>query len=141
VNRPTTDSFHALDEEHTRAVRERVAMGSEIHADESSSWDSLYAHFEMRRVNHSVEYKAQDGANTNQAESFFSRLRRAEIGIHHHISGRYLNRYASEMSWREDRRRRSNGEQSSEIIALALRHPVSRDWAGYWQRNQVQAAE
>ena len=37
----------------------------------------------------------------NQAESFFSRLRRAEIGIHHHISGRYLAGYANEMAWRE----------------------------------------
>jgi hypothetical protein len=27
---------------------------------------------------------------TNQAEEYFSRLRRAEIGIHHHIAGAYL---------------------------------------------------
>ena len=39
------------------------------------------------------------------AESFFSRLRRAEIGIHHHIAGPYLAAYAAEMGWREDRRR------------------------------------
>jgi hypothetical protein len=36
-------------------------------------------------------------------------LRRAEIGIHHHIAGPYLNAYASEMAWREDNRRISNG--------------------------------
>jgi hypothetical protein len=35
-----------------------------------------------------------DGACTNQAEEYFSRLRRAEIGIHHHIAGAYLLRYA-----------------------------------------------
>jgi hypothetical protein len=28
-------------------------------------------------------------------------LRRAEIGIHHHIAGAYLLRYAQESSWRE----------------------------------------
>jgi hypothetical protein len=38
---------------------------------------------------------------TNQAEEYFSCLRRAEIGIHHHIAG-YLLRYAQESSWRED---------------------------------------
>ncbi len=48
----------------------------------------------MRRVNHSVEYKAEDGANVNQAESYFSRLRRAEIGQHHRISGHLLYQYA-----------------------------------------------
>jgi hypothetical protein len=32
----------------------------------------------MLRVNHSREFKGDDGATVNQAESFFSRLRRAE---------------------------------------------------------------
>jgi hypothetical protein len=35
--------------------------------------------------------KAEYGANVNQAESYFSRLRRAEIGQHHRISGCYLS--------------------------------------------------
>jgi hypothetical protein len=34
----------------------------------------------MRRINHRRAYSA-DGACTNQAESYFSRLRRAEIGL------------------------------------------------------------
>jgi hypothetical protein len=51
---------------------------------------------DMRRVNHSVEYKGIDDACTNQAESFFSRLRRAEIGQHHRISGHLLYQYANE---------------------------------------------
>jgi len=52
-----------------------------------------------------------DGACTNWAEEFFSRMRRAEIGHHHHIAGQYLLRYAQEASWREDNRRTANGEQ------------------------------
>jgi hypothetical protein len=36
--------------------------------------------------------------DTNQAESFFSRMRRAEIGQHHHI-GIHLHQYAGEMTW------------------------------------------
>jgi len=47
----------------------------------------------------------------NWAKEYFSRLRRAEIGIHHHIAGAYLLRYAQESSWREDNRRFSIGEQ------------------------------
>jgi hypothetical protein len=31
--------------------------------------------------------------------SFFSRLRRAEIGTHHHVAGPYLHQYANEMAW------------------------------------------
>jgi hypothetical protein len=33
------------------------------------------------------------------AQSFFSRLRRAEVGTHHHIAGPYLAAYAAEMDW------------------------------------------
>ena len=117
-------------------IRRRVAIGSVIHADESGGWDSLYAHYDMRRINHSIAYSL-DGACTNQAESYFARLRRSQYGIHHRIGSRHIRQYASEMAWREDRRRVSNGVQYAEVAALALQHPVSREWAGYWQRSAV----
>jgi hypothetical protein len=71
-----------------------VASGTEVHADEAGSWDILCASFPMKRVNHSVEFKADDGACTNQDESYFSWLRRSEMGIHHRISGYLLQAYA-----------------------------------------------
>ena len=115
-------------------VRANVLPGTTVHADEAAGWDALHARFEMRRINHSVAYSL-DGACTNQAESFFSRLRRAEIGQHHHISGNYVGFYAAEVAWREDRRRMPNGAQHHAATAAALSHPVSRVWAGYWQRQ------
>ena len=114
-------------------VAATVAEGSVIYADEASHWDALEARYLTKRINHSEAY-SWDGACTNQAESYFSRLRRAEIGTHHHIAGPYLNAYAAEMAWREDRRRVSNGEQFLAATAAALSHPVSRQWKGYWQR-------
>jgi len=74
----------------------------------------------MKRINHQEAYSL-DGACTNQAEEYFSRLRRAEIGIHHPIAGAYLLRYAQESSWREDNRRISNGDQVSRVAALAMK--------------------
>jgi len=118
-------------------IRARVASGTIVHADEGSGWDQLHASYDMRRVNHSVEYVAADGANTNQAESFFSRLRRAEYGVHHRISGQYLNQYANEMAWREDNRRLPNGSQFRFVTAAALRHPMSAQWRRYWQRGMA----
>jgi transposase-like protein len=115
-------------------IRERIPLGTIVHADEARGWDALHAHYDMRRINHSVAF-SKDGASTNQAESFFSRLRRSEIGIHHRVSGKYLHRYASEMGWREDQRRIPNGTQYSAITASALHHPHSKEFRGYWQRS------
>jgi ribosomal protein L37AE/L43A/transposase-like protein len=118
-------------------IRGRVASGTIVHADESSAWDHLHASYDMRRVNHSIEYVAEDGANINQAESWFSRLRRAEYGIHHRISGQHLHAYADEMAWREDARREPNGLLWRRITGAALRHPKSEQWRGYWRRRAV----
>src|SRR5258708_23536704 len=80
-------------------IRARIAKGTVVNADEAASWDGLHDRFEMKRINHQEAYSL-DGACTNYAEEYFSRLRRAEIGIHHHIAGAYLLRYAQESSWR-----------------------------------------
>jgi transposase-like protein len=114
-------------------IAARVAPGSTIHADEAMHWDILHSKFAAKRINHEWAY-SDDGACTNNAESFFSRLRRAEIGTHHHIAGPYLNAYAGEMAWRENNRRIGNGEQFLMIAAASAAHPVSRQWKGYWQR-------
>ena len=77
------------EDEGVAVVARRVANGSTVYADEAACWDALHARFATKRINHSVAF-SDDGACTNQAESFFSRLRRAEFGQHHHISGVYL---------------------------------------------------
>jgi transposase-like protein len=114
-------------------IQARVMPGTTVYADEASCWDDLHARFNAHRINHSVAFKDEE-ACTNQAESYFSRLRRAEIGTHHHISGRYLHAYAREMAWREDNRRQPNGTLYLMAAGAALGHPVSREWKGYWQR-------
>jgi transposase-like protein len=114
-------------------VKANVAADAIINADEASHWDALHAHYEAHRINHSQSYS--DGtACTNMAESFFSRLRRMEIGTHHHISGPYLAAYAGEASWREDNRRIDNGSQAMMVATAAMASRQSRAWAGYWQR-------
>jgi transposase-like protein len=114
-------------------VRDHVGTLATIHADEGTGWDALHAGWDTRRVNHSVQFMDK-GVCTNQAESYFSRLRRMEIGTHHHIAGQYLNAYANEAAWREDFRRVDNGSQAMTLTGAAMGSRVSRQWAGYWQR-------
>lgn len=111
-----------------------VQRGATIHADEASHWDRLAAHFPTKRINHKEAY-SKNGACTNMAESFFSRLRRAEVGTHHHIAGRYLGAYAAEMAWRKDQNRVANGTQFTMAMAAVTAAPKSAQWCGYWQRR------
>jgi transposase-like protein len=120
-------------------IKTRIAPGTTVNADEASAWNDLHGRFEMKRINHQEAY-SYDGACTNWAESYFSRLRRAEAGHHHHIAGPYLLRFAQEASWREDNRRVTNGEQVHRIAGLAMRRSPSVDFSGYWQRH-IKAAE
>jgi transposase-like protein len=114
-------------------VRDHVGTLATIHADEGTGWDALHAGWDTKRVNHSVQFMDK-GVCTNQAESYFSRLRRMEVGTHHHIAGPYLYAYAGEASWREDHRRVDNGAQAALVTRATMVSPVSRKWAGYWQR-------
>ena len=114
-------------------IKARTAPGAAIHADEASHWDVLHDTFPVSRINHSEAY-CLDGACTNQAESYFSRLRRMVAGQHHHVSPRYLQQYAAHAAWLEDHRRMSNGDLVHHALGLAIRHPVSRNWKGYWNR-------
>ena len=120
-------------------IASHVSKGSTIMADGSTAWTSLRKNFDMRRINHKRAYSL-NGACTNQAESFFSRLRRAEIGHHHHIASRYLDLYAAEMAWREDHRRMPTGSQVSVLIGLALAAKPSKRFGGYWQRHKRRPA-
>ncbi|MDB5405613.1 MAG: family transposase [Rhodospirillales bacterium] len=117
-------------------IRNRVEIGATVYADEASHWNVLHAKYLTKQVDHSRCY-SENGANTNQAESFFSRIRRSEIGIHHHIAGPYLAAYAAEMAWREDNKRASNGVQYLAAADAAAKHPQSKIWTGYWQRRKA----
>jgi transposase-like protein len=115
-------------------ISAHVEKGTLINADDAAGWNELHAKYEMKRINHEEAY-SQDGACTNWAEEFFSRMRRAEIGHHHHIAGNYLLRYAQEASWREDNRRVANGQQVQKLSGNALKTGKSKEFTGYWQRH------
>ena len=119
--------------EGVELAKENVDRMASLSADEASHWDLLHAAWPVERINHSAAYSV-DGACTNQAESYFSRLRRMVEGQHHHVSPQYLYQYANHAAWLEDNRRLPNGEQARKVVANAMGAPVSRSWKGYWQR-------
>src|SRR6202047_389872 len=116
-------------------IRTRIAKGTTVYADEAGAWNELHGRFTMHRINHQEAYSLDGDIYTNTAETFSSRMRRAEIGHHHHLAGPYLARFAQESAWREDHRRDAKGAQVDRIVALAMRNKPSVDFCGYWQRS------
>ncbi|AHJ14360.1 IS1595 family transposase [Sulfurospirillum multivorans] len=126
--------------ENTSDIKEiiynSIELGAIIHADEHTGYDHFHAHYDMKRVNHSIEYKSMDGACNNQSESYNARFRRMQYGQCHKISNLYLSNYANEIAYREDTRRMSNGAIFNDIFSKCLATPVSNEFCGYWQGNK-----
>ena len=124
INRLPADRFHR---------RQKECRGK----CSSVAWNELHARYTLHRINHEQAYSlgGPDEINTNNAESFFSRMRRGEIGHHHHVAGPYLIRFAQEAAWREDHRKEPNGFQVDRLVGLAMHNKPSIDFCGYWQRS------
>jgi transposase-like protein len=118
----------------TDFVISHIKDGSVVYTDESLQWEPIRDYFLTYSIDHRFAY-AEGDICTNQAESYFSRLRRAEMGQHHSIAGPYLDRYAAEMAWRENQRRSSNGRQFARLTALCASLQPSQTWRGYWQKH------
>lgn len=120
-------------------IRHNLPAETTLYADEAAAWNALHARYELHRINHQESYSLRDAAqtHTNNVEGFFSRMRRGEIGHHHHVSGPYLIRFAQEFAWRETNKRVSNGHQVDKVVTLAMRSPKSAAFCGYWQRRKA----
>jgi transposase-like protein len=92
-----------------------------LYTDDSSSYnwakDEFAAH---KTVNHSedeyVRYEGDDVVTSNQAENFFSQLKRSLDGTHHHVSREHLSRYLSEFDFRYSSRKISDTERMAKLV-------------------------
>jgi len=121
-------------------ARKWIASGSTIMSDEWGAYGKYklmgYTHLV---VNHQVEFSTDDGVNENQAESFFSRMRRAVIGVYHRVTPRYMLDYMIELAWREDVRRENVKKQLTSLMDRVFTAGLSKDWRGYGHGNKRSA--
>ena len=110
----------------TRLARTLIKEGSTIMTDENVAYDVLSTWYDHHCVVHSVEFSTTDGVNENQAESFFSRLRRAEYGTYHGFRPKYLLDYAQEFAWREDVRRSTENEKVKDLMSNIFKNGLSQ---------------
>jgi len=116
-----------------------VVPGSLIMTDDSHAYKQLAARYEHKSVKHSERYSTPEGVNQNQAEAFFSRLRRAEYGTYHGMRKEYFALYAYEMAWREDVRKMTMKEKFMQLLTIFMRSGMSCVWRGYNQGHRLPA--
>lgn len=98
-----------------------IAPGSLVMTDENPAYNQLSCWHDHRTVQHAVEFSTVDGVNDNQAESYFSRLRRYVLGVSHRIEPKYMADIAVEMAWRSLACARFASAHSTSCLALEIR--------------------
>lgn len=122
----------------TPLIKKYVLLGSQVWTDNGKGYLGLTANgYEHDCVTHSKEYSTDKGVNNNQAESYFSRLRRAEYGIYHGMRCQYFAFYANEYVWRADMKGKSLGEKYSDALEKIFKCGPSKAWRGYAQGHRL----
>lgn len=121
-------------------VGRKVSPDAVVLTDEHGAYRHLGDRNPHQAVNHYDGYADGPTMHTNNAESFFSRMRRAERGIHHHMGGKYLELYAAMVAWHETFRRKPFSEQLEYILKVTMNPKGFRKgrrnfskFCGYWQ--------
>lgn len=108
--------------ENLRAVlQENVAMPhTTLHTDIEKSYRAVSHKFaEHHTVNHSIAEYVRDGVTTNQAENYFSQLKRSLDGTHHHVSRKHLPAYLAEFDFRHSTRELSDTDRMTKLVRRA----------------------
>src|SRR5208283_1811938 len=121
--------FHAEDAKSgtlAKYIRENISSDVDvIVTDELPAYPTAVGDVKHRTVNHHAkEYVRYDDdfmVTTNTVESAFSLLKRGIMGTWHKISAKHLQAYLDEMTFRFDRRKRSD------LFLDTLRHMITAD--------------
>ena len=119
--------FHAMDAKTgtlARYIRANISTDVDvIVTDELPAYRKAVGNFSHETVNHSAKEYVRLGTDihTNSIESAFSLLKRGIIGTWHKVSAKHLQAYLDEMTFRFDRRNRSD------LFVDTLRHMVTAD--------------
>ncbi len=82
--------------------------GSLLITDEYKGYNKVHSYVNHTVINHSVAY-ADGETHTNTIEGFWSLLKRAWYGSHHHYSKHFAQLFIAESSWKYNHRKDNDG--------------------------------
>lgn len=110
-----------------RVMDEQLDVGAtHLHTDQGWHYRKLGRDFASHStVNHNVGEYVRGDVSTNQAEAFFSQLKRGIDGTHHHVSRKHLHRYLAEFDHRHSSRDLSDGQRMVRVVAQSAGRRLS----------------
>lgn len=104
-----------------KALGEQVNLaGSHLHTDSWVGYGPIGKQFiSHETVNHRQGEYVRGTVTTNQAEGFFSQLKRSIDGTHHHVSVEHLPRYLAEFDFRYSTRKMSDTDRMFRMMEQA----------------------
>jgi transposase-like protein len=104
-----------------------------LHTDSSLGYRKIARDFASHAaVNHNIGEYVRGDVSTNQAEAFFSQLKRSIDGTHHHVSREHLPRYLAEFDFRFSTCKDTDTERMGKLVGqvggrrLTYRQPACR---------------
>ena len=95
-------------------VHERTNPDTLVFTDEARAYDGLGR--PHGRVKHSVKEFVNGMIHTNGMESHWAMLKRAYVGVYHHMSRKHLGRYSNEFAGRHNARQLDTEAQMSALL-------------------------
>jgi transposase-like protein len=116
-----------------RVMNEQLDVArTHLHTDSSIHYRKITGDFASHeKVDNGAGEYVRGDVSTNQAENFFSQLKRSIDGTHHHVSREHLNRYLAEFSFRHSTRKVSDTDRMAMLAGqvagrrLTYRQPRS----------------
>jgi len=116
---------HVTGDGITKLLRANVDVSANLNTDQSPVYTAVGKEFATHDVvNHSIEEYSRDDketgrkATTNTAEGFFGNSKRSIDGTHHHISKRHAHLYFSELDYKYNSRKVTDGARTVSGIKM-----------------------
>lgn len=92
-------------------VLKTIEKGSSLFTDEWQAYNGMNQHYNHEITDHSKGQYVTGDASTNACENFWSQLKRSIIGVYFKTSKKHLQKYADEMTFRFNFRKKSVSEK------------------------------
>ena len=107
-------------------LSDRVNKESILNTDTFSAYNTVGREYAKHSiVDHGRGEYVRGNSHTNNAEGYFSQLKRSLSGTFHHVTKKHLNRYLSEFDYRYNTRKETDGKRMIDTIRRSVGKKLS----------------